>query len=175
MTLQINKKTLSPPYIRTRDESDILTCYHPNSPASHDSRPYRVRIGNDLSKLYRCYGRSRRSLTSMGSVRSSETIFDRFRFTHSQHIQKMMGFSEKLWLLTLSRHRCYGYYITQNSNYNIIFERYSFVDSLTLGASTISAARFGKAITAFNISEMLHTALSCITLPHTIAAINIIR
>lgn len=55
-------KKRPPPRKNTRDGSE-LTCYHPISPVSHDGRPYQVRTGNDLSKLYRCNGRSRHSLT----------------------------------------------------------------------------------------------------------------
>ncbi|MBE6791759.1 MAG: hypothetical protein E7535_11325 [Ruminococcaceae bacterium] len=39
-----------------------------------------------------------------GSVRSSETMFNSFSFTRSQHITRMTGFSEKLQESTLSLH-----------------------------------------------------------------------
>lgn len=62
--LFLQKKKRSHPHKNiVRDESAELTCYHPVSLASHDSKPYQVRIGNDLSKLYRGNGRTRRSLT----------------------------------------------------------------------------------------------------------------
>ncbi len=93
-----NKSALTPRNVFPRDESEKLTCYHPNLSVSHDGRPYQVRIKDDLSKLYRDYGRSRHSLTAIcGSVCSSETMFGRVCFSHSQRINSrlMMGFSVK--------------------------------------------------------------------------------
>lgn len=49
--LFLQKKKRSHPHKNiVRDESAELTCYHPVSLASHDSKPYQVRIGNGLSR-----------------------------------------------------------------------------------------------------------------------------
>ena len=55
------------------------------------SRSYQVRTGNDLSKLCRCNGRYRRSLTQTDSVRGSGTMFGNFFFSLSQHTKNDEG------------------------------------------------------------------------------------
>mgnify|MGYP000395321846 FL=1 len=105
MQINLQIKNALTPIHSTRDESEKLTCYHPNSLVSHDNKPYQVRIGNDLSKLYRYYGRSRRSLTQGLGTQLGDHVQQNPLHPFTAH-PKMMGFSEKFSLLTLSRH-CY--------------------------------------------------------------------
>ena len=90
----------------------IASCYHPKFTYTSRYKPYQLRMRNDSSIVYHCNGCTRRSLSIIASVRSSETIISS-SFCVCSHLIRL----SVTYLTTYSSlHSLWYYFVNHTAN-----------------------------------------------------------